>query len=435
MAKPTQGAWYIVVKGDTIRNIARSAYGRDVSSQIITANYDMLKDRALSLEGIPIVYAGDKLFIPVYKNKYGNETVTADFKTQITIDLNGVRLPGVEASRIGRQINQIANGFIFSVPFDYHDHAMVDLLRPFTWYTARIYIGGELYITALASKWDYDIAAGTATIECRTMPGEMLECMGMRKSNVFKAGLNLLDICREVSAPYGITCYSSNGSGGVVTKTKVGDAFGRVEQDIDEPDGDFLQKLAKQKGFLLTSMADGNLLLCRANTEDKAVTALVEGQYPVLSVTSSFDGTKRFSKWMGLTEESGVSSISSVLQDTTVPRNRGFVFKASEAEEENLKTATQWRMSKSIAESIGIPVTVAGWYNSEGELWKENVKVTGLFPGAFIFKESQFITESVELTKDDNGGDVTQMRLVIPESYTTTMPKAPFPWEGYYAEV
>jgi hypothetical protein len=37
----------------------------------------------------------------------------------------------------------------------------------------------------------------------------------------------------------------------------------------------------------------------------------------------------------------------------------------------------------------------------------------------------------VELTKDDGGGDVAEMQLVLPESYTLTMPKEPFPWSGY----
>jgi prophage tail gpP-like protein len=87
-------------------------------------------------------------------------------------------------------------------------------------------------------------------------------------------------------------------------------------------------------------------------------------------------------------------------------------------------------MSKSIADAISIPVAVVGWRNPEGELWKENVKVTLYAPGAFVLTESQMITESVELTKDEGGGDVTNLQLVIPEEYTTTMPKAPFPWSG-----
>jgi prophage tail gpP-like protein len=125
---------------------------------------------------------------------------------------------------------------------------------------------------------------------------------GYAKKLVFKKGMTLLDICREVAAPYGITCYSSNGSGGVVTQTAVGDAFGRVEQDATQPDGEFLQDLAKQKGFLITSLPDGNLLLCRANTEDKPACS----SFKVLPTTVRrfiFYGSKRYSNGR-VTEES-----------------------------------------------------------------------------------------------------------------------------------
>ena len=434
MPKPEQGQWYTVGYGDTTRTISRIAYGRDLSAQVVSANYDTLKDRKLSLEGLPILYAGDKLFIPYYSNRYNNERITADFDNEITIDFNGKRFPGAKASRIGRQMNQIADGFTFEIPYDYRDRDMVDLLRPYTWYTAKLFIGGELYITALASKWDYQEsdAGATAVIECRTLPGEMLECMSMRRSMVFASGMTLLDICREVAAPYGITCYSSNGSGGVVTQSQVGDAFNRVEQSIDQTDADFLTQLATQKGFLLTSMADGNLLLCRANVDDRPVCSLIAGQYPVRSFKSSHDGSKRFSRFVATTEEFGVSSVSKSLDDTLVPRPRTMVFKATDAESANIETAIKWRRSKSMAEAATYDVEVSGWRNPEGELWRENMKLTGLAPGAFVFTESEFITESVELTKDESGGDVTSLKLAIPESYSTDQPKAPFPWSGYY---
>ena len=263
-----QGKYYTVISGDTVRTIARKAYGRDKSDLIISYNYELLKKAPTSLEGIPTIYPGNVLYIPTDQNRYNNEPITADFDTQLLIELNGVKLPGATAGRISRSMNQIANGFVFSVPFDYTNSKETALFKPFTWYTARLFIGGQLYMTALASKWDYSLANGAnvATIECRTMPGEMLECMGMRKSYVFRDGMTLLDICREVSTPYGITCYSSNGSGGIVTQATVGDAFKRVEQDIGQTDAAFLEGLARQKGFLITSMPNGNLLLCRART-------------------------------------------------------------------------------------------------------------------------------------------------------------------------
>lgn len=64
-------------------------------------------------------------------------------------------------------------------------------------------------------------------------------------------------------------------------------------------------------------------------------------------------------------------------------------------------------------------------------MWAENMKVTLLAPGAYILRETEFIIESVELTKDIRGGDQAALSLVLPGSFTTTMPKQPFPWEGY----
>lgn len=434
---PEQGKYYTVVSGDTIRNIERTAYGRMVG-QIAGANTALLSSRQKSDEGIPFIYPGDRLWIPPYTNRYNNEKVTADFDTQVTITMNGRELPGAKAASMSRAMNTIAAGFAFDVPFDYRDRSMVDLLRPYTWNECKLSIGGELYITALAAKWSYAQSGDSviATIEARTMPGEMLECMGMRKSLSFASGLSLIDICKQVTASYGIRCFSANGTGGQVTaSTEGGDAFGKIEQDETETDADFLQRLASAKGFLITSMPDGNLLICRANTGDRPAVALIEGQAPVKSVASSFDGQKRFSTWKGYVEESGVISKPTVLSDTTVPRNRTFCFKANDSEEGNLATAVKWRMAKSFNEALSIPVVVEGWRNAEGELWSENMKVTLLAPSAFIFRETEFIIESVTLTKDDGGGDEASLSLVLPGSYTTVMPRPPFPWEGYYSEV
>jgi prophage tail gpP-like protein/phage tail protein X len=432
MARPEQGQLYTVKQNDTIHTIERSAYGR-VVNRVIQANYDLLKNRGISDEGLPILYAGDVLFIPIYKNRYFDQPITADFDTQLLVKLNGIELPGALAGRISRAMNRIASGFVFDVPFDITSREELDLFRPYTYHTAQLYIGGELYITAVASNWTYSASSdGTiATIECRTTPGEMLECMGMRSSYTFRAGMSLLKICQEVASPYGITCYSASGTGGVVEGESdiTSEQFGRVEQDITETDAAFLERLALAKGFLLTSRPDGNLLLTRANTKDAPAFRLVYGEAPVLSIGASFDGTKRYRKWMGVTDEEGVSSISATLYDKSVPRERGFVFKADESDEGNIEQAIKWRMSKSIAESAAIPVQVVGWRTPDGELWTENMKGTITAPDVFILRETPVIIESVELTKDA-GGDIASLMVVLPESYTTTMPKQPYPWEG-----
>ena len=151
MAKATQGKPYTVQPGDTIRNIERQAYGRYVN-RVVDANSALLKSRAVSDEGIPFIYPGDVLWIPEYANRYNNQPVTADFDTQVSIVMNGVKLHGAKSTRMGRAMNTIAAGFTFEVPFDPTDRDMVELLRPYTWYKCELFIGGELYITANTAK-------------------------------------------------------------------------------------------------------------------------------------------------------------------------------------------------------------------------------------------------------------------------------------------
>ena len=79
----------------TVKNtitIERAAYGV-LSIVLYKANYDLLKNRGTSDEGLPILYAGDVLFIPIYKNRYFDQPITADFDTQLLVKLNGIELP------------------------------------------------------------------------------------------------------------------------------------------------------------------------------------------------------------------------------------------------------------------------------------------------------------------------------------------------------
>ncbi|MBE3129556.1 MAG: hypothetical protein IMZ54_02415, partial [Acidobacteria bacterium] len=198
----------------------------------------------------------------------------------------------------------------------------------------------------------------------------------------------------------------------------------------------------------------------------KAVATLRAGQFPVKSCGSSFDGAKRFSEWRGFAEMSGLAVSMSVQRDPGVPIFRPFAFTADEsgdsppdvtvatkaapkagegdAEAQLLKAmagggttdmvrAVRWRMAKSLADSAAISVVVAGWHDPDGYLWEENTKVRFWGPGACIFKEADFILQSVELGKDIEGGDEATLALILPDAYNMTLPSS-YPWSGYYAD-
>jgi prophage tail gpP-like protein len=467
--KPFPGAAYTVVNGDTIRNISRRAYGYDRADQVVDANPFIVSRaqkagvKGISAEGLPIIFKNDVLQIPATTSRYDGRKVTADFNTQIMVKLDGIEYKGLKASGIKRGMNTIADGFTFEIPFDYRDAKLVDRVRPYSYKPAMLYIGGEPYITGICMKPSFAQSGGGGTVctmEVRTKPGNMIECMAPHKSLTYE-NQTLLEIANHVAADYGagrnsLKAYSSHGDS---------NKFASAVKEATETDFDFLKRLASQKGFLITSGKDGNLLFVRATADAKAVATLRQGQFPVLSCGSSFDGSKRFSEWRGYAQMSGVTTNINVQRDPGVAIFRPFAFtadesgdnppdttvgtktvKAGEGDAEaqlkkalagggtiDMARAVRWRMCKSIADSALISVAVAGWHDPDGQLWEENTKVRFWAPAACIFKEADFIIKDVQLGKDTAGGDVAALALILPDAYNMTLPST-YPWSGYYAD-
>ena len=128
--KPTPGQIYTVVSGDRIRDIARRAYGWDRSSDIVDANAALLKGKPISLEGLPTIYAGNRLQLPDILKQF-SETIPATTDDEVSIRINGVVFQGWTASNISRNIDTIADGFTYSQPYDTSDLDLRDKTSPF----------------------------------------------------------------------------------------------------------------------------------------------------------------------------------------------------------------------------------------------------------------------------------------------------------------
>ena len=422
--RPTPGQPYTVVAGDSLRSISRRAYGRDQGVFLRDANARVLQGHVLSDEGLPVLQVGDVLDIPETTRRYPERTITADFETDITLIIGAKRFRGVTATTIERGMNSIADLFKVSVPFDPRDRSIVDALRPFGYQRATLLIGGEAYITAQIAKISFSATTGgnVASLECRTIPGDMIECMSDLVAPEWSNNA-LLDIGDEIARRYSMRAFSAD--------IRINDAiFPYVTKEVTESDFSFLSRLASQKGFLLTSSADGDLLFTRAAVDDRPVAALQYGQFPVKQMTADYDGTKRHSRWYGYAEVASGQPATSLYRDPSISSHRPFAFQADESDADSIEAAVLWRAGKSIADATTTTVVLAGWRNPDGQLWAENMKVSLVAPEVGIFTESDYITQVVSLTKDDGGGDVAALNLVLPGAYNSAIPDT-FPWEGY----
>lgn len=420
MSKP--GTFYTVKQGDRIRSIARKTYGKDSSDRIVDANVDLLKGRKISLEGLPTIYKGDNLWLPDTVEQF-SDRIPSFQNDEITIRLDGKLFKGWTASSIQRNINTVADAFTFTLPYDSSNEELRELTRPYSYKKCDIFIGGELYISAQTVKWSTSVQADNTvkTIDARTKAGHTVECMAQKKA-VEYTNQTLSEIAVDIMSSYGddLKPLFFNGDS---------DQFTRVRKEITDTDFSFLSGLAVQKGFMITSSDDGRFAFIRAETQGLPVFRFIEGETAIEHISVVSDGTKRFSSMQAVTETSGTAGTSRTLADNNIPVYRPFVFSADDLESGNLETALQWRRSKALADSYSLSITVTGWRNQYGQLWRENMKGTVKFPSVDIFNESDYIISSVTLTKDENGGNISQLMMVIPQAYSLEFPTK-FPWEG-----
>ncbi len=420
MSKPQPGTYYSVVSGDRIRAIARRAYGQDNSSVIVDANSDRLNGRATSLEGLPTIFRGDRLWLPPVPQSE-TDTITADFDDEIAIRLGGKIFKGWTASNVSRNIDTISDGFAFELPYNPDNEELRNLTRPFSYTTADLFIGGELFIAGICVKWSLGAQQNSTkkTIDARTIAGHTIECMASKKALEYN-NQTLADISTDILSAYGLKPLFFDGDS---------DQFTKVTKEITETDFSFLTRLAQQKGFMITSSDDGGMAFLRAAVTGKPVARLVEGESYMENITAVYDGTKRFSSFMAISESPGVSGNSLTLDDDSIPTYRPFAFSADDLEGGNLETAVQWKRSRSLADSTALKAIITGWRNPEGQLWRENMVVSVLAPSVDIHTETNYIVKGIELTKDELGGDVITLSLILPQAYTLTFPDS-FPWEG-----
>lgn len=421
MPKPEAGKIYTVVKGDRLRAIARRAYGYDRSSDVISSNYELLKNRAISLEGLPTIYPADQLFLPAIKKEL-SEKVPSQTDDEITIRIDGKNFTGWTASNITRNINTVADAFTFSFPYDPNNTDQREKTKPFSYLDTDLFIGGELYIAGQSLKWSPSVRKDSTekTVDVRTKAGHTIECMAQKEAVEYN-GETLAFIATDILKSYGDNLKPVFFDGD-------SDAFTKVRKEITDTDFDFLSGLAVQKGFMITSSDDGQMAFIRANTTGLPVFRFIEGTTAMEHVSATYDGQKRHSEYMALTDSAGVSAPSSVLRDSSIPIYRPFAFTADDLEAGNLDTALQWKKSKSLADSVTISITVTGWRNENNQLWRENMIGTVQIPSVDIFTETAYIISGVNLTKDENGGNKSMLTMVLPQAYTLEFPSS-FPWE------
>jgi prophage tail gpP-like protein len=367
---------------------------------------------------------------------------------EVRLIIEGKELAGWEGCSIEMAVDQIADVVSVDGPWDPDRADLRSAFRPFGFQPLQLYIDDDLYITGLVDKVKPSLSAENRKINIQgsSLTGQLVDCSV--KGDLEFSGMTLAQIARRLCAPFGIKIRAD-------TDTEV---IPEARSEYGQGVADFLNSLAAPRNILLNSSYAGELVLTSgASLIGKTpVARLVEGEWPVESVDADYDATKRFSLYQVATQFAGLPDIVDSAYDSGVPIYRPHLQAAQDAvaspedsgaqaaldldeEAANGQSAAQAAAkvkkaraaarlrAEAFSNSCPISVTVDGWRRPDGKRWAERQIVTLLAPSAMIYKEVSWLIAGVMLKLDVGGGYSTTMRLVLPETYSGTMPKV-IPW-------
>jgi prophage tail gpP-like protein/phage tail protein X len=409
--------FYQVKSGDTLSSIALRFYGNNTEFPRIQQANPVVQDPNV-LNTIWVLTIPD---IPGSSEKIEPSTpLIGGDKDEVSITIDNQQFYLWEDTSITLGIDTI-DSFQFSIPWDPFNDELKKIFKPYQYKQIGITIGGEKVITGTIVKHDPRKLANSSrlTLSGYALPG-ILQDVNV-PTNLYPIELfdnDLEQIAKKLCDPFSIT---------PVFEADKGSTFKSVTISPTDKILDFLIKLAKQRGLIVTSNEVGELVFQTVAT-GKAKTTIKEGLFPFISGSGTLDGQQRFSTITALSDNwNGKSSGSYVANDNTITVNRPHVFTTNHITKGELQKAANAKMGRSFATSIQLPLNVTGWRDSDGDRWEKNSRIIYQSPTNFIYKETEFIIRLVTFTRRPDGL-VSNFQLVFPEAFTGEI-RTSYPWD------
>lgn len=401
---------YVVKQGDSLASISRRF---NVSAQAIW-NASNFTSGTQS-----IIYPGEVAMIPMSSLRTVPETdLSGVDDTTVTLSIGGNTFTGWSGVSIQRSIEGFAQ-FAVTAPFDPSRPDIRKAFKPFTYESVELYIGRELIITGIMELIEPTLNANDRSImiQGRSIPGVLVDCSMPEDASSYD-GMSLGELARVLCEPFTITVLDTSGPNGTS-----GDYIFHDEL-IPEPGEkifNYLQKVADAEQKLLTDDNTGRLIISKPSPDGSPVASIVEGTDKIIRATATYDGTKRFSKYIVMSQLDGMPDLVGYASDQSVPAYRPFIKIGSESVIDDIDTAAEQQRSLGIAASMKISMSVIGWHTGK-VLWDKGQIVTVKLPSLFIDTDTKMLVSSVKFSLDTSG-QITELLLVPPETYTPDLPE------------
>ena len=300
------------------------------------------------------------------------------------------------------------------------------LILPYKYPTSKVYIDGNLQITGPMYTPEPSISANGRTVNLNGASHTADIIDSTTKPNLYtEKNSSLLVRANNLVAPAGIKALLDSG-------TNQGGLFKEMTIQPTERIFDHLLQYASQRGIMISSTADGNLLFHVAKTGGAPVDVIKEGDITsATGFSASYDGRKLYNTYRAIRDTPDKSdprwwrdkggktkSGAAISKDDNVPKSRFLTFKANETTAGDLQKAADHARSAIYAEALTMTLTVPRWTTTSGDVWETNTLVSVTSETLMIPDGFTFLIRAVEFVQEGNS-QTANLSLVPPQVYSS----------------
>ena len=347
------------------------------------------------------------------------------------VEINGKDIVFFNAGSISLKLDSIASSFGFQARFNPENDLHKELFKPLQFQLARIYnSNGKLLLTGFVLNHSFtsNKDVNLVSISGYSISG-ILEDVTIPPSlyPLENTSLSLKQIAQKLCSAYGIGLIVGSNAGNVNVVAADVDPDSETESNIvykktvasptDTVKG-YLSKLTSQRNILLSHDAKGNVVLFKPN--DNAMPKYFFNKENTLEMTSSYQGQGLHSEINVIRqpseENSGVTTVDAVI-NPLIGLYRPTTKLLSSGEDTDVSKAANNELASEL-NSIGVTVKLKGIFDT-------------LFPGDIVnihnheiysFAYSRYMVSEINLNFDETS-ETTDLKLVLPETYTGKIPK------------
>ena len=424
--------FHTVVFGDRLGRLSTKYYGVESKYEnIIQANNVLVERRlqgVLAADGLPIIYAGDNLTIPDeiinVSNPIGQketpDTIDTEFDGAITIVVESTHFRFFTGFSIKSSIGSLDTVSIGSPYFDTQESR--DSFQPLRYKKAAVYYGKNLFFDGILLAPVADLNPDSETLSLNLYPKCGVLSNSTLPLSVYPIeynNLNLKQIAENVCSVFSVK---------VDFRGDPGASFEKVAPSPTTKVLSFIIDLAKKRGFQVTNNIHGDLLIWKAE-DSRPVSFVKEGELPFISCNPSFDPENYYSEISGLTPETEEKASESYTWENPFLKDydQYLTVEFNDIDNADLKGSVEAMAGRMFGSAGKYALVLNTHRDSDNNLFAKNQTIRALATKSNIYNETNFLIDTVELSRTDDSGDLANFALVLPGAYTGQLPEE-VPW-------